>query len=215
MTTGDVYLYEDVETTFLQQAARYVHARYRKYGVTLDDCTQEIWCWLSSKKGQTNVKRWLANDPQQTTRIRRSMTDVAIAMAEKEKAAVAGYDTEDVQWYSPSMVKALLPLALDVTYDGQVGPDWENPTGKTPGRSKANPAHGNEILASVVDIRRALSSLDVWVTAAVARGPDYAMYDSAVEAVVGWLGGPSPYVGSRKAMTNSAAQAITRGDSDG
>lgn len=215
MDVRELVTKEEVETRFVKFAARKVARQYSRWGVTYEDCSQEILCWYYSDRGQQNIERWLANDPQQTSRIRYTFQDRARAYAESEKAQKLGYDVEDVQWYSPSIIEALLPLALDGTYDGQLQPDYDRQSGKSGGRTKKDPAEGGDVMAMVVDVRRALSALPVWVELAVwTNEPGSALHDSAVEAVVQYLGGPRPFTGRRRVKSNAQADAETRSQTD-
>jgi len=191
--------YSDVETKFVLQAARSVASRYWRYGVTTEDLKQEIYLWLYSERGQKNVARWLANDPQQTSRIRHTFIDTARRYAEQEKALKVGYDYEDIHWYTLNQVVGLLPLALDDTFDGALTIDQDRTVDVNAGiRSKKNPAEGNDLLVMVLDVRRAIK--------AVGNDPT---------AIVNYLGGAKPKLGDRKVTTNAAALARTGSEYDG
>lgn len=207
---------QEVEEKFIPYAARTVAYKYARWGVSVDDCKSEILTWYYSDKGQKNITRWLSNDPQQTTRIRYTFTDLARRYAEAEKAQRLGYDPEDVQWYSASLVEALLPLALDPTFDGTGSLDYDQPENRSRGsRSKKDPAENNDLLAMVVDVRRALDGLGDWVREGVCDSePGVPLHDSAVEAIVAFLGEPRPFTGRRSVKSNAQAQAETRSQAD-
>lgn len=190
--SDEPYTFEQVAAGFVAKAARYAGYRYGRYGVTKDDAAQEIYVWLYGE-GRRKVESWLEASPQRTTRIYRSMLDVAIGYGEREKATAAGYSPDDVYWYSPSSIEGLMPLVVDPTYT--------RPNGAV-----------DELLAMVLDIRRVLSPDDI----------EYFIYkDEAdpswrdmIRSVVDRLGGSRPYVGRRKALSNAAALAITKGAYD-
>ena len=189
----DVYTWAEVETAFVQKAATGVFNRYKRYGITKDDCVSEIHVWLYGRGGD-RVRKWLANSPQQTTRIYRSFYSEAQNYAEREKAQRLGYEVDDVAWYSPSLVEAMLPLALDPTYD--CDGDTNNP-----------------MMISVIDIRRALEMLDDWVSIAVElEDSESDRFADGIRAVVAALGGPRPFVGRRRPISNAHAAAITGAD---
>ena len=172
---------------FVAKAARFVAHRYRSY-VEEDDVSQEIYVWLYGA-GQLKVDRWLQSDPQQTTRIYLSMLDVARQYAEREKAAKSGYRPEDVWWYTPGSLEALMPLAMDASYTQQNG-------------------HVGELLTMVLDIRKAVvdAGLFEFFTDEAEEHPDYRVN---ILLVLDRLGGERPAVGRRRAMSNAKAQAIT------
>ena len=204
--TVTVYTFPDIATRFVRKAATYTHRRYRHYGVEADDVTQELYVWLYGP-GEVKVRRWLAADPQQTTRIYRSLLDKALAYAEREKASRVGYETDDVHWYSPTLVEGLIPLALDSTFDGK--PPLE---GESSGRRTASASEGGDYLAMVADVRRALDRCGEWVRLTFLNcEPGAGGWDEAVRVVVNFLGGESPYRERRRAVSNDRALAITRG----
>ena len=210
-TTKKTYTFEDVATSFAGQAARAVFTRYARWGVTLDDCLSEIHLYLYGK-GKRNVDRWLANDPQQTTRINREFYAAAQSFAEKAKAEAVGYDVDDVLWYSPSLVEALMPLALDPTFTGEINiqkhPDEYQP------KTKPNHKEGGDLLAMVLDVRRAIDALPEIELDLRTSNPDDSIYQSGLMGVVNYLGGPTPFVGRRRVLSNAEAQAVTRSTYD-
>lgn len=182
------YTVDQVLTSFVQKAANYCASRYRGYGVTADDCAQEIYVWVYDR-GLPKIERWLASDPQQTTRVYMSMLDAARRYAEDEKARVAGYRPDDVAWYSVSLVESILPLAMDSSEDEYLTVDgtWQ---------------------AMIVDVRRAVEGTHQtdFFTENDATHP---AWDDHVQRLVDYLGGNRPRVGRRKVLTNAASQAIT------
>ena len=208
MTRTRPYTWTEVEKAFTVKAARNVTRRYAPYGVTFDDAQQEILVWLYGK-GKAKVERWLANEPQQTTRIFRSMIDAAAQYGEREKATRCGYDVEDVEWYTPRMIEGLMPLALDPTFDGT--PAKQGDGHRTSGGGLIS--QGNEALVAVLDIRRALKACPSWVTEMFQlHEPGAAGWDDAVYAVINRLGGDLGRVGRRRVLSNAHAQHITGSD---
>lgn len=184
------YTWDDLERAFIPKAANWAANRYRHYGVTYADVTGELYVWLYGK-GKQRVERWLGNEPQQTTRIYTSLLDVAKGYAEAEKAAYLGYAIEDVTWYTPAIVEALLPYAKN--------PNWTGEAEQAEVKSRnPKPLHERgDFLAMVMDVRRALSTCG-----------------SDVNAIVDYLGERRPNsIGSRKAMSNAQARAITEAQS--
>jgi len=187
VSTTDVWTFETVAASFVRKAAGYTGYRYRNYGVEPEDVISEINVWLFGD-GRPKVEKWLGNEPQQTTRIYRSMLDVALKYAESEKANRVGYKPDDVWWYTKTSVEGLMPLALDPTY------------------TQAN-GHVGETLTMVVDIRRVMTPEDHdYFTYCDDTDPDWS---ERLTDLVNRLGGQRPYVGRRKVLSNATAQAIT------
>lgn len=203
--TVECLTFSDIGDSFVPKAANYVSRRYGRYGVTKDDLYQEMFVWLVDE-GATRVRRWLANDPQQTMRIWRSLIDAGRSYAEKEKAHRVGYDQSDVFWYSPATIEAALPLVLDTTFDGQV-----NQRDETGVKQKKAPNEGGDLIASIVDIRRAIKLCPDWVGLTFLNGePGVPGWDDAVASVIAVLGGEKPTIGRRRVMSNAASQYATR-----
>lgn len=181
-----------------------VSRRYVRYGITRDDVLSEINVYLYSHVAK--VRGWLYAKPSRTTRIFRQFHDVAVSYAEKEKAARVGYDPDDVAWYSPALVEALMPLALDDTFTGQVQTEDDGTKGRR-GRKPAN--EGGDLLAMVMDVRRALDGEGLEGYFQTHTADDYELWDARIAQLVDFLGGTRVTIGRRKVLTNSAAQAIT------
>lgn len=180
------YTWDDVERAFIVKAANWTVGKYKHYGVIRDDVVGELYAWLYGK-GKARVERWLGNDPQQTTRIYASLVDVAKGYAEAEKAAYLGYEPEDLTWYTPAIVEALLPYAKN--------PNWTGEAEQAEVKSRnPKPLHERgDFLSMVMDVRRAMKAVGTYVP-----------------AIVEYLGDHRPgYVGSRKAMSNAQARVIT------
>ena len=202
--TNDPLTFSDVSDSFIPKAAHYVSRRYSRYGVTKDDIYQEIYVWLLAE-GTARVRRWLASDPQQSMRIWRSLIDAGRTYAEREKAHRVGYEQADVFWYSPGIVEAAMPLVLDTTFDGQV-----NQKDDTGVKHRKAPNEGGDLIATIVDIRRAIKICPDWVgLTLVGSEPGGAGWDDAVRTVVAVLGSEAPTVGRRRVMSNAAAAHLT------
>lgn len=198
------YEWEDLDSLVFK-AAGIASKRYHRYSVTFEDFTNVIYTWLYDHR--TKVRGWLSASPQRTTRIFRSFLDEALRYGEIEKATQVGYDVEDVAWYSPSLVEGLLPLALDDDWYPEAVQDGEQNSKTT---SRKPPNEGGDLLAMVLDIRRALkgTKLKSWF---LEHEPDAGdIWIGHIGHLVDYLGGDRPYVGRRKVLSNSEAQAITR-----
>jgi hypothetical protein len=201
--------FEDVTERFVSAAARRVASQYGRYLVTYEDCSQEIYLWLYSAAGKKYVTQRLQKEPQQTTRVKYKLQAVAKAYAEKMKAEKIGYDPDDIHWYSATQIVALMPLVLDDTFDGSGQPDYDidRVTDNGP-RAKKNPAEMGDLLAMVVDIRKAISELPLEAEVRLREGaPSEPAYDAVIDYLLHLLGGPREFVGRRRPMSNAAAQA--------
>lgn len=186
--------------------------------VDRDDIYQE--CWVKYLTLDTTHM----NERMLWSSIRRA----AAAWCTKEKAQIVGYDVEDLYYYSTAQIRELLPVVLEREAWVQTG--VINDLGKI--SSGTDPAHGNNRLAMIVDVKASLeagSETDkvlLW-TAFGLRLPDQEHAESlgitedalrmrvtrALQRLQNRLGGPRPQDpphGARKALSNAAAQAITR-----
>lgn len=133
-----------------------VHRRFGEY-VERDDLLQEAAVWWYGKRAQKHLPEYLADDAH-FVRLRRSIWRHCARYAQGEKAQKVGYMPEDQVQYTTSMIAQLLPIALDP--DGL--PDGGGVADLNAGiHAKKNLAEGGDVLASLVDVRRALS----WMTA--------------------------------------------------
>lgn len=185
---------------FVTKAARLLGDRYTRWGVTREDIQQELWLWLLNNDDK--VRRWLAKDPQQTTRIFRSLYDCGRKYAEKEKAASLGYEADDVQWYTASLVESVLPWALDSEWNGMVSASDD------PEQAQLAKFVGEDVLALVADVRKAIDK--TYTAFDLLDGePGDDGYEVAIQRIVDFLGGSREYVGRRKVISNGRAMNIT------
>ena len=117
--------------------------KYRGY-VDFDDIKQELVLWCLEDMNRAR-KLWLAPF---WFRNRRLWT-VGERYARAQKARMVGYEIDDEFFYSPELVRGLLPDALDPGASRPVSATDE-PKVKTDG------ATGNEWATMVADVRRAL-----------------------------------------------------------
>lgn len=201
----EALLFADVCEKYVVRASSEAARRYGNYGVTREDVQQELFVWLYGE-GAARVRRWLESEPQKKVRTYRALVDVARSYCETEKAARLGYETSDVQWYSPALIEGLMPLVFDKTFDGSAG------AGDGSGRKqKKAPQEGGDMLAYVVDIRRAISRCPDWVGSTLLdNAPGGAGWDQAVVEVLNVLGGERPTIGRRRVQSNAAAQYATK-----
>lgn len=209
---GKHYTFDETEQ-LARKAAGQVARSYGRHGTDYDTALSDIHEWMYTPRHRDKIGRWLASSPQQTSRIYWSFISAAQKPAERRKAEMHGYDVDDIDWYTPQLVKSLLPLALNPNYDGMATPDREGKVDLNEKAAKRTPnyAETGDTLAQVMDIRRAIAGLPSWVVVGVSTDEISA---SSVEAIVQYLGGPRPFVGRRRVVSNATAQAMTGADYD-
>lgn len=198
---------QDLESC-IRRVAALTYGNFRRW-VTADDVEQELRLYALVPPGSRQFTKW-AEQEDGEWRTMRALFGAARQYAEREKAVQSGYEVEDVAWYSPSKLAALIPLALDPNWDGLTGEDEEpgQPGGSAPA------FEGGTLLAMVADVRAALGSAMDWATV-----QDFALDDElGMERLVGLadkLGGEFPdapgYRRGRRAISNAAAHKITGG----
>jgi hypothetical protein len=142
--------------------------------------------WIYGE-GREKVERWLANEPQQTTRIYRSLLDEGLAYAEREKAERVGYSVGDVYWYTPTIIERVMPDVLN--------PDFTEEAG-----------HIGELTTIVVDIRRVMTpTLYEFFQQSDSADPDW---HGQVQHLINLLGS-ADRPRRRRAKSNAQAQAET------
>lgn len=140
----------DLDEDLVRPVLADVHHRWRDY-VDLDDLWQEAAAWWYGR-GQKHLAEYLDDDDNHV-RLRRSVWRYVAAYAQKEKAAKVGYLPLDQYRYPPAEVASLLPIALNP--DGVPEPGHANDGPKAHG----NLAESGDMLAGLVDVRRAVEAL--------------------------------------------------------
>lgn len=128
-----------------------VARRFADY-VEAEDLMQEAALWWYGP-GQQYLLEYLTADDN-FVRLRRSIWRFVARYAQKEKAQKTGYEPEDQVVYRPDEIAALLPVAMDP--EGLPAHGFPDESGI---RTHNNKAEGGDVLAALVDVRRALSRL--------------------------------------------------------
>lgn len=197
--------------------------------VQRDDIVQEIYLWALQrpKKIVEYQNKGDDGDKMLHTTLRRA----GWAFCAYEQAQIMGYEPEDQFAYSINMLMTILPDVLDreswLPFVSQ-GEASEVP-------SQTDPAHGNTRLAMLCDVSASLEAGsdadkalifrrfalgETWQEMADADGvTDEAARRRVVRALERMqrrLGGPKPpeYTGHRRALSNAAAQALTKNQED-
>lgn len=136
----------------VKNVASSVASNYPPY-VTADDTEGALWCFIYEKKAQ--IESTVRDDPQDWERkIAGTMRKVAFSHCAKEKAAIEGYSVEDLYRYSIPKIRSLMEDVFNYQ-------DWQSfglhGDGQPTGKRQVN--EGNDRLAELVDVRKALESL--------------------------------------------------------
>lgn len=157
---------QDLHPSFydiVPSVASAVLRRFRGW-VSREDLTQECWVWAVAKNAAFMDMLNEENEQKRTHNERRiawQMRRAAERFARREKAAKAGYQTNDESFYETTTISQLLPFVIhsyihetalqqaqDMVNDGQ------------PKRQSA-PAESGNLIATLVDIKKAYSMLEV------------------------------------------------------
>lgn len=125
-------------------------ARAYSTWISFSDVRQQLWLW--AVKNEARVSEYL--DHEEGERIIRSiLNQEARSYALKERAVSTGYSPEDLAWYTPRQIKAVLPDVFDHE-------DWQSfQQSRGDGRgSKPIEATGDK-LTTIMDVKSALSGL--------------------------------------------------------
>lgn len=194
--------------------------------VDREDVAQELWLFMALHPDK--VEEWSDQGKRGEQSLAKALRRRGRTWAIQEKAAITGYDVEDLYFYSTGLLRELLPEALDREHWGDSGTSSE--TGKLSPTSR--PSEGGNRVAMLCDVRSSLeagSASDkelLWTTFGLGMPEDeHALVlgitvealrtrvHRAVTRVQKRLGGPKPdglYVGTRRVISNSQAIAHTR-----
>ena len=97
----------------------------------------------------------LLNEPGGPQKLSLRVRDHLRLKVAEIRAQERGYSTEDLQWYSPGVIRNLLPRAL--------APDGvDSPPDDGAGPRRGDPATGGNLTVMILDVRRAFESLNGW-----------------------------------------------------
>ena len=217
-------LLEEV-TEIAASVAKQIHPRYAVY-FEAQDLRQELLLW--SLKHENKITDWLSHNQEPQDRkagirqLAKSLQREADKICRSAKAKRSGYEVYDEYFYTRGVLEELI-TNLDEIEAQQIGMQVRVSGGCS------DPATGNNIAASVADVRKALSQLDPTDLLMIEmKYQEQATYKQIAEVVelsdstvhrrvtgalnrmVKILGGESPYTnGNRKAISNAQAQAMT------
>ena len=140
-----------------------IYRRYKNY-VERDDIKQECMAWAMTRNGYITEQ---LNEPNEERRkhneqrIAYQMRRVAERYARKEKASKSGYQTTDEAYYESAGIGQLLPFVIASVIDGTVLEQVQQMVQDGQPKGKSSPAEGGNLLATLIDIKRAYLRLDV------------------------------------------------------
>jgi RNA polymerase sigma factor (sigma-70 family) len=139
-----------------------IHRRY-KHWVERDDITQECIAWAITRNDYI-IEQMSVEDAKQLEhnekRIAWQMRRAAERYARKEKANKSGYQLMDEAYYETLMLGQLLPFVIASIIDGKVLEQAQEMIKDGQPRGSSSPAEGGNLLASLIDIKKAYLELD-------------------------------------------------------
>ena len=139
-----------------------IHRRYRAY-TERPDLLQEAWAFVLSRAEQFNELLDIENEVQRKWNEKRIAWQIRRSLeryARKEKAAKSGYQINDEAYYDTVTIAQLLPFVIkSVVLDTALEQSQVLVNDGTPKKPSA-PAEGGNLLAMLVDIKKAYEMLD-------------------------------------------------------
>lgn len=138
---------------------------YRKYRVYVEksDLLQEGWAFILSRADQFNEQLEIDNEVQRKWNEKRIAWQVKRSLeryARKEKAAKSGYQINDEAYYDTITIAQLLPFVIkSFVLDTALEQSQILVNDGTP-KKPAAPSEGGNLLAMLVDIKRAYERLN-------------------------------------------------------
>lgn len=139
-----------------------IYRRYKNY-VERDDIKQECMAWAITRTAYITEQMNEPNDERRKhneQRIAYQMRRVAERYARKEKASRSGYQTTDEAYYDSIDAGRLLPYVIASVIDGTVLEQVQQMVQDGQPKGKSSPAEGGNLLATLIDIKRAYLRLE-------------------------------------------------------
>ena len=143
--------------------AQTIYRRYRQW-VEREDVIQECYAWAMARANHYAELLSEENALQRTInekRIAWQMRRHAERYARKEKAKKSGYLIADESFYDTVLLGQLLPHVIASVVDGTVLEQAQNLINDGQPRKPSAPAEGGNLLAILIDIKKAYLQLDV------------------------------------------------------
>ena len=140
-----------------------IYRRFRQW-VERDDVTQECYAWAMSRAdhysellNEENPIQRVINEKRISWQMRRHCE----RYARKEKAKKSGYQIGDESFYDTVVLGQLLPHVIASVVDGTVLETAQELINDGQPRRQSAPAEGGNLLAILIDIKKAYLKLDV------------------------------------------------------
>jgi RNA polymerase sigma factor (sigma-70 family) len=143
--------------------AKTIFSRYRVF-VEREDVAQECWSWYYARADHFNELLSEENTVQRVINEKRmawQMKRHAERYARKEKATKSGYKVGDESFYDTVVIGQLLPHVISSIVDETVLEAAQNLINDGQPRKQAAPAEGGNLLAILIDIKKAYLKLDI------------------------------------------------------
>ena len=140
-----------------------IYRRYRQW-VEREDVIQECYAWAMNRAShyaellnEENTIQRVINEKRIAWQMRRH----AERYARKEKAKKSGYQIGDESFYDTVLLGQLLPHVIASVVDGTVLEQAQNLINDGQPRKPSAPAEGGNLLALLIDIKKAYLKLDI------------------------------------------------------
>jgi len=143
--------------------ARSIFSRYRNF-VEREDVVQECWSWYYSRAEHFNQLLSEESTVQRVINEKRmawQMKRHAERYARREKATRSGYKLTDEAFYDTVIIAQLLPHVIASVVDNTVLEQAQNLINDGQPKKQSAPAEGGNLLATLIDIKKAYLKLDV------------------------------------------------------
>jgi RNA polymerase sigma factor (sigma-70 family) len=143
--------------------ANSIYRRYRQF-VERDDVRQECYTWYFSRAEHFNQLLSEENSVQRVINEKRmawQMRRHCERYARKEKANKSGYKIGDESFYDSVVLGQLLPHVIASVVDNTVLEQAQNLINDGQPKKQSAPAEGGNLLATLIDIKKAYLKLDV------------------------------------------------------
>ena len=140
-----------------------MYRRYRQF-IERDDLVQECYAWYYSRVEHFNELLSAENTVERVInekRIAWQMKRHAERYARKEKAVRTGYKVGDEAFYDTVVIAQLLPHVITSVIDNTVLEQAQNLINDGQPKKQSAPAEGGNLLATLIDIKKAYLKLDV------------------------------------------------------
>ena len=143
--------------------ANSIYRRYRQF-VERDDVKQECYTWYYSRAEHFNALLSVENSVERVINEKRmawQMRRHCERYARKEKAAKSGYKIGDESFYDTVTIAQLLPYVIASIINDTVLEAAQNLINDGQPKRQSAPAEGGNLLAILIDIKKAYLKLDV------------------------------------------------------